>query len=100
MSTIMKNTLFGALLFGLSPAVQAQEHGSRANPQTYNRSFDQQHAYGAHVPGLRNGDDERGVRAQRPDGRVTRGATHFNPVPRDDPPGSAFQDQKLHEDLD
>ena len=95
MSTMMKTTLIAALLFGLAPSVQAQERGTHANPQTYN----QQRAYGTNGPDWRYRDEALSARAQRPDGRITRSTTPSNRVIRDDPPGSAWQDRGIREDL-
>jgi len=97
MSTITKTTLIAALLLGLVPAAHARDGGT-ALPR-YGWQIEQQGTYSADAPAWSNPNSAANAYAQQPRGRVTPGTVRPHRVIRDDPPGAAWQDRGIREDL-
>jgi hypothetical protein len=85
MSTIMKMMLIGTLLVGLAPVAYADQGGTQSK-------LYQQHTYGATAPVW--SDRAASAYAQQSGGRRT-----IRPLVNDDPPGSAWQNRGINEDL-
>jgi hypothetical protein len=105
MSTITKTTLIAALLLGLAPAAHAREGGTQPDLPRYGWPIEQQRAYSANAPswsnptGWSNPNSAANAYAHQPRGRVTPGTIRPHRVIRDDPPGSAWQDRAIREDM-
>jgi len=99
MSTITKTTIIAALLLGLAPAAHARNGGTQPDLPRYSWPIEQQRAYEANTPGWSNWNDAGSAYAQQPRGRVRPGAIRSHRVIRDDPPGSAWQNRGINEDL-
>ena len=102
MSTITKTTLIAALLAGLSPAAYAREGGTQPDLPRYSWPIAQQRSYSAQTPGWSNPTVPNGAAnayAQQPRGHVTPGTIRPQRLIHDDPPGSAWQDRGIREDL-
>jgi len=85
MSAIMKTMLIGALLVGLAP-------GAYAGHASNQSKLYQLHAYAATAPVWSN--RAASAYAQQSGGRGT-----IRPLVNDDPPGSAWQNRGINEDL-
>src|SRR4051812_34777296 len=103
MSTITKTMLMAALLVGLAPAAYARGGGTQPDLPRYGWATEQERAYSASAPDwsnrTANPNGAANAYAQQPRGRVTPGTTRPQRVIRDDPPGSAWQDRGIREDL-
>jgi hypothetical protein len=84
MSTITKTMVIGVLLVGLAPVANAAQAG------TQSRLY--QHTYEMTAPAW--SDRAASAYAQQGRGRAT-----VRPLIHDDPPGSAFQNRGINEDL-
>ena len=99
MSTITKTMLMAALLVGLGPAAYAREGGTQPDLPRYGWATEQQRAYSANAPGWSNRDSAANAYASQPRGCVAPGTIRPHQVIKDDPPGSAWQDRGIREDL-
>ena len=97
MSTITKTTLIAALLLGLAPAAYVRDSGT--DLPRYEWPIEQQRAYSANAPGWSNRDSAANAYASQPRGCVAPGTIRPHQVIKDDPPGSAWQDRGIREDL-